>query len=272
MSTKKPLAASTLADLFAAARDDEHLQLCDELVRGEKTAAEVDAALAQASPRVADIRRMSEPLDVAQKERLVAMLMQPATAQPALSAVAGGVRGGKVRSGRSRAIIFAAGPALAASIAAYVAFSAGPQELPDMELDVTAHDTSVLGTPVSRGPDRLQVHAGSCLELRLRPAQHYRGDLQTMLWLVPEETGAAQQPVPWAATLHRAETGTLRLDPCEKLPSVVRPGSWQLAVVYGRKLPPVAAISQALTEPSTPSPKWQIEKQALQVLAPHPAR
>ena len=270
MTTKKPLAEGSLKELLAAVRDDEHLQLCDERVRGEKTAAEVDAALAQASPRIVQLRQMSEPLPAEQKDRLVAMLLQPAAAQPELSTLPGGAPD-KIRPARrSRAYAYAAGFPLAASVAAYIVVTSMGQPLPTMTLLVAARDATVLGATTEAGPEPMKLKTGSCLELGLRPAQPYRGDVQTMLWLVSDEPGAARRAVPWSVTLQGPKAGTLRLDSCEKLPSTVGPGNWELDVVYGRHLPPAAELAKALTAPAVdaPAPRWHIEKQLLQVQGP----
>lgn len=277
MTTNKPRDARSLADLVAAAHDDEQLQLCDELARGDKTAAEVDAALAQLGPRlrlrIERLRQMSSPLDTGQKNQLVALLLQPAPAkQTALSVMSGGVGTTKAPLRRSRTTLYAAGLALAASAAVYVAWPRDNEPLPELALEVVEHNPAVLSAPVPAGPGRMQVHAGNCLELRLRPMQSYGVELQTLLWLVAEDTSAPRQPVPWPVTMHQTDKGLLQLDTCEKLPAVVGPGNWQLAVVYGRKLPPSDTIAQALTAPAgrlAPT-TWQVMRQPLQVLAASP--
>ncbi len=263
MNTPKPLAASAIAGLFAAVEKDEQLQLCDEQARGDRSAAEVDAALGKTSPRMERIRRMSEPLTGEQKAQLVAQLLQPALAQPAIPR--------KPWAQRARVLeAYGAGLALAASLAIYVGWPRAGEQLPVLALEVAAHQSVVLAAPTSAGPAGLKVPLRSCLELRLRPERSYGTRLQTAVWLVPEGTGAA--PVPWPVQLQQTEKGMLQLEPCEPLPGAVGPGSWQLAVIYGRKLPAADAVKDVLAAPvgETKAAPFQFVRQPLQVMVTLP--
>ncbi len=269
MSDNKP--ASAIEALLTAANEDEQLQLCDELARGDKTSAEVDAALGPASPRIAHLRQLSAPLSAQQKDKLVALLLQPAPAQPVLAVVPGGAIARKPPPGRIRSLsVYAAGLAVAASVALYLGWPLVGEELPVLALAVTDHPTGVLGAPPPAGPAGLQVLPESCLELKLPPQHSYRAELQTAVWVVATGAGATQQPVPWPVQLNQAATGTLQMDACTRLPKEVGPGSWQVAVVYGRKLPPNDVVVKALTSPDAlaATEKWHIVRQPLQVVAP----
>lgn len=272
MKTEKPLQTIFHEQLLAAAHEDEQLELCDALARGDKTAAAVDAALGWKSPRLQRLRQMSEPLTSEQKAKLVAQLLQPAPAQAApteLSAVPSDARTRRPSAPRSRRLgIYAAGLALAASLAVYVAWSRDNAPLPALALEVVEHHTVVLAAPTPTGPSGLQVHLGSCLDLRLRPERSHDAELQTAVWLVAEGADAAQRPLPWPVQLHATEKGMLQLETCEPLPGAVGPGNWQLAVMYGRELPPASAVGKALAETNigTQAAKFRIVRQPLQVM------
>lgn len=273
MTTKKPLATNSIKALLAATQQDEQLELCDERARGNKTAAEVDAALGTASPRLQRIRQMSEPLTVEQRDRLVAQLLRSAPSQPSLIAVPSGAVARNLPTRRTRTLgLSASGLALAASIALYVAGPLVGEQLPALALEVAEHNSAVLGAPTLVGPADNPVHPGSCLELRLRPERSYSTELQTAVWVVAKGADAAPQPVPWPVQLHRTEKGMLQLDACAPLPGAVGPGSWQIAVVYGRELPPAAAVWKTLAPPTagTAAAKWQIAWKPLQVVAATP--
>lgn len=259
MNIPKPLGASVLADLLAAADQDEQLQLCDELTRGDKTAAEVDAALGKTSPRMERIRRMSEPLTAERKAQLVAQLQRLAPAQPAITR--------KPSAQRLRVGAYGAGLAMAASLAMYVAWPSAGDRLPVLALEVVEHHSEVLAAPTPAGPAGLKVRPGSCLELRLRPERSYDARLQTAVWLVAQ--GPKRALVPWPVQLHQTEKGMLWLDPCEPLPSAVGPGSWQIAVIYGSELPTAEAVKNALAAPAagTRSTTVPLARQPLQVVA-----
>lgn len=273
MTTKNPVAASSIEDLLVAVEEDEQLQLCDELARGDKTAAAVDAALGQASPRLQRVRQMSEPLTAEQKDRLVALLLQPAPAQPTLAVVSGAAATPKPAARRTRTMgFFAAGLAIAASVAVYVSWPRDKEQLPVLALEVAEHNSAVLGAPTPAEPAGVQVHPRSCLDLRLRPERSYSGELQTAVWFVADRADAAQKPVPWPVQLRRVETGLLQLDTCAPLPSEVGPGSWQLAVFYGDKLPTAAEAGKVLATPAAgiAEANWHIARQPLQVVAAPP--
>ena len=268
MTTKNPVAASSIEDLLDAVKEDEQLQLCDELARGDKTAAEVDAALGQASPRLQRVRQMSEPLRAEQKDLLVKLLLQPAPVQPNLEVVSGAAAASKPSARRTRAMgFYAAGLAIAASTAVYISWPRDKEPLPVLALEVAEHSSAVLGAPT--GPVGAQVHPRSCLDLRLRPERSYGADLQTAVWVVAERPDAAPQPVPWPVQLRRTEKGMLQLDSCATLPTEIGPGSWQLAVFYGDKLPTAAEVGKVLAMPAADlaAANWHIARQPLQVVA-----
>lgn len=270
MTEKKSTLPSSLEALLTAAQEDEQLQLCDELARGDKTAAEVDAALGPANPRIQRLRQMSEPLTANQKERLTAMLLQSAPAQPALTAVPGGVAAPKPSARRIRVLSPYMGVlALAAAFAIYFAFTRDGGQLPQLALEATEHNSTVLGASTPASAAGIRVHPGSCLDLRLRPERSYRTTLQTAVWIAAEGPGIAQQLVPWPVQLHQTEKGVLQGESCATLPSAVAPGSWQLVVVYGRELPSAAEIQKALAEPAAraATTSWQMARQPLQVVA-----
>lgn len=270
MTEKKVSPSSSLEELLTAAQEDEQLELCDELARGSKSAAEVDAALGLASPRIQRLRQMSEPLTANQKDQLTAMLLQPTPAQPALTAVPGGVAAPKPSARRIRALSPYMGVlALAAAFAIYVVFTRDGGQLPQLALEAAEHNSAVLGAPTPASAAGSTVHPGSCLDLRLRPERSYSTTLQTAVWVVTEGAGAAQQLVPWPVQLHQTEKGILQTDACAPLPSAVAPGSWQLVVVYGRELPPAAEVQKALAEPAArgAATSWQMARQPLQVVA-----
>lgn len=270
MTTRNPPETDSIEALLTAAQEDEQLQLCDELARGDKTAAEVDARLGSASSRIQRVRQMSEPLTAAQKDRLVALLLQAAPAQPTPEVITGGSTAVRPPARRTRALGFlVSGLAVAAALAVYVALPRGGEQLPVLALEVAESDPSVLGAPTPAGQAGMQVHPGSCLALRLRPERSHRAELQTSVWFVAKGAGAPQQPVPWPVQLHRTERGMFQMDACTRIPSAVGPGQWELSVVYGRELPPADVLSKGLSA-GTAGAKWQLIRQPLDVVTTPP--
>ena len=67
--------------LLEAIDEEEHLDACDKLARGEVKTEELDARLATASPRIKAIREMSEPFNADFHQRLGDILERPPAAK-----------------------------------------------------------------------------------------------------------------------------------------------------------------------------------------------
>jgi len=227
--------------LLEAVAEDEALESCDRLTRGEVKSEEVEAQLSGASERVQALRSMSEPLSAELRKRLGDILERPAETVPLSPPIPLRARPRLPRY----AVPLGASLALAAGIAMLVI----PQQfrsesLPEFALETGVHDNQVLGTAATATAGVVHAKKDSCLELTLRPNTRYHGALSAQLFLIPPSGGT---PLSWSSLPTQSAAGTLRSEgPCIRLPASVEPGEWQLVAAYGSQLPDANTLRDVL--------------------------
>jgi hypothetical protein len=263
-----------LKQMLIAANQDDQRELCDQLISGQKSELEVDAALADADPTIKELRRLSAPLSPAFKERLVAQLLQveaasqgvPATPAPAATIVPiESARRDSVgrKPRRVSPVVYGLG-GLAAAAGFLLLMLPRSAELPQMSLELTEHSGKTLSPSVPAPPAaRRVVSRGGCIEIGLRPAKRYDGAVKTRAILFQRPDA----PLTWPVELQQSESGLIRQEgPCAQLPSQVSGGTWQLAVAYGAKLPSDAELARSVAATSPPQAGWAYVTTELQVL------
>lgn len=260
-----------LRQIVKALEEDEQRELCDQRMQGHTSAAEVDAALAQASPQLRELRRHSEPLREAFKQQLFEqMLAPPAAAKlPPPAQGAQGVLSLQDHRRRVRVAWYAVGAALA--VAASLAVAVGPRLLtsatpPLLALELSAHTTkSHLGAAASEPKaGDLAVERGGCIKIALRPKERHQQALRTQLFLYQDPA----RPLPWPVSLETAETGLLRQQgPCAQLPTEAGPGRWIVVATYGRTLPSPEDAAGVAAAGAAAGSGWNYDARPLQIEA-----
>lgn len=269
--------------LLQAMHDDEHLDRCDQLTRGEATPDEVDADLTEASPDIQVLRRLSAPPDPAFQARLADVLLAlpvqtPDAAAPSVAAPAALPHAGTVTplrpverapqpektASKRSSWSWAAPLALAASVGIVALWGMNPSGPPPTGgLEAALVQRGPMGDSDPVAGKALQAPRGGCVKLRWRPEHRYRGSLKARAALVPQFPGA--QPFTWDAGLEPQSSGLLeQTKDCMPLPAQAISGRWQIAVVYGWKLPDDAtflqrARSESPQPPPTSNQPWRID-------------
>lgn len=263
-----------LKQMLIAANQDDQRELCDQLISGQKSELEVDAALADADPAIKALRRLSTPLSPAFKDRLVAQMLRvdagseavPATPPPAATIVPSNLarRDGIGRKPRRVSPVVYGLGGLAAAAGFLLLMLPKSAELPQMSLELTEHSGKTLG-PSAPAPlaARRVVSRGGCIEIGLRPTKRYDGTVSTRTILFQNPDA----PMSWPVKLQQSESGLMRHEgPCAQLPSQISGGTWRLAVAYGAKLPSDAELARSVAATSPPQVGWAYVTTELQVL------
>jgi hypothetical protein len=217
-----------LGQLGRHVRDDDASvdPIWERLARGELSAREDEElrARAAADPEIAALYEAYRPLS----SDVTARLAERATA--ALSTPGRAPERGRVLPWR-RVVLAVAAPLAAA--AALVLVLHRPVEppaspLPAYALAVTGGDRATRSSEAS-AQDAIDLHAGSHLEIVLRPSTAVDGSIAVKAFLVQGDLAR-----PWPVPMDRSSDGAVRVSGTAGALMGVPAGSWDLVFVVGR--------------------------------------
>jgi hypothetical protein len=228
----------------------------EKLARGE-LAPDEQARLrerAASDPETARLWEAFRPLDEAVKERIAARVEM--------------VRRGRVVVWRRAALI--AAPLAAAALVALAlrlprsAWSDPLAMVPEYSLDVAGGDQGTRSAAPARNPSApIELHAGSSLEIVLRPATAVQHPVVVRAFLVQ---GASARP--WDVPMERSPDGAVRIAGEAGTLLRVPPGSWDLVFTVspeGAAPPDPDAVARA-AHGERGTPPWRLLNTPVRVL------